>query len=130
MSAQGDLWKLLTGRLGQWVPRDDINFTGGEAADRRMREISEMVVRSGRYLLEDRKDARGRKEFRLTERTAPETEAEKVERNSWACVKCGGAPWSMASTQASMDPRWRLGRCMACRTKRTTFERTKEAAHG
>lgn len=105
-----DLWALLTSRLGQWVSRDDINFVGGSDASRRMREIRERLSTVGTHRLDRREDAKGRFEYRLTQ-IAPELQANSL-RHRWKCVKCGQAPLAYADTQASMNPNFRLGKCV------------------
>lgn len=126
MTAQADLLRLLRSRAPNWVSRDDINFTGGEAADRRMRELREQLASAGEFRLDERRDRNNRLEYRLVEVPRNESEKDRAERTRWRCTHCGSHPLTLASTQPSMDPRWRLGKCVACR-KRTIYKQAVES---
>lgn len=124
-SNRADLWSLLANRMGQWIDRDDINFVGGSDASRRMRELKDSVLLSGTHRLEERRDDSGRYEYRLVE--IPLEARNHPERQRWECVKCGTRPLDFSQTKASLDPRWRLGRCGVCNNENATYRERREA---
>lgn len=122
MSNRADLWALLIQRAGQWVRREDLDFTGGHDAGRRMREIRDDIVASGQYRLEEKKGANGLvTHVRLIqiEHTAPKQSM----RFMWRCTKCDSHPADYMTTQPSLDPRWRFGPCTICPEKSATFRK-------
>lgn len=121
MTQKQALWDLLRARANQWVDRDTLDFVGGEDTGRRMRELRTNVTASGQWVLEERRDHRGRLEFRLIPILSEQPEDERA-RFRYRCKTCGSHPYDITKTQPSLDPRWRLGTCTICR-QRTIFER-------
>lgn len=126
MTKGTDIYHLLVQREGQWVTRDDINFVGGEDAGRRIRELRDPIAAAGVYRLEERVDTERRLEFRLVKiepidlAADEDTQVQQRQRYRWACIECGSYP--AGATIASIDPRWRMGPCGACRNTRATFK--------
>ena len=114
-SNRQSIFDLLKAREGQWVSRADINFVGGEAADRRMRELVSVLSTSGDWRLESREGERRVLEYRLTAIDA--SPQEKRERLQWVCAKCESHPWDVRLLRATMDPRYKTGRCPRCKGK-------------
>ena len=116
MTNRSDVWNLLLARKGEWVPRADIQFVGGESWDRRLREVQEDVVKAGNLRLERKAEGNTVTHVRLValeERHGRDSS----QRYNWECVTCLNSPLRMSETQPSMDPRWRLGVCWYCDKK-------------
>ena len=109
MTNRQHIWSMLVSRLDQWVTRQDIDFVGGTAADRRMREIKENLP--AEYALDVRRAANGTYEYRLRQVSLdPE---KRNQRYDWQCVQCKSYPRAVEELQPAVDPRYRLGKC-AC----------------
>ena len=123
MSNRTDLWNLLIQRAGDWIAREDLDFTGGTDAQRRMREIREDIVASGQYRLEEKKGAQGVvTHVRLIE--IQHDVPVQSQRYQWRCVKCHSHPADFMNTQPTLDPRWRMGPCTICPERNATFRRS------
>lgn len=119
MTNRQSLWDLLASQEGKWVPRENINFVGGNDAGRRMREIRADLMANPEYRLDERRRADGQYEYRLM-KVPPE--AQKVNAEAiWRCRKCSAR--LVGISMASIDPRWRLAKCQGCGDKHAIFER-------
>lgn len=122
MTNRSDLWNLLLAREGQWIDRDNIDFVGGAEAGRRMREIRADIAKAGSFRLDERRNAKGRFEYRLQRIPVEEVAPDAPE--IWRCRNCHSRV-ARSQTVASMDERWRLGRCPSCGERKSVFERSE-----
>ena len=123
MTNRTDLWALLIQRAGDWISREDLDFTGGTDAQRRMREIREDIVSSGQYRLEEKRGANNIVTHVRLIQIESDTPKQGL-RFIWRCVKCSSHPADYMLTQPTLDSRWRMGPCSICPDKNATFRKS------
>jgi hypothetical protein len=124
MTHQQDIWNLLVSRQSEWVDRDDLNFTVGGDAAPLLSRLRTDVIASGEWRLDERKDQQKRTQLRLVPLPPPDPESEAARlRFQYRCTNCQSIPQSYASTQPTLDDRWRMGKCNVCRADPAWFRK-------
>ena len=115
MTNRQSVWQLLLSREGEWVSLTELRFVGGHEATRRIRELRTGLMGKG-YDIEDRvlPDS-NEPHYRLNRLGTQE-----MHERGLRCVQCDAPPAGL--TEATMDPRWRRGRCPACNDSDAIFK--------